>query len=102
MTVFEQLLRAVIGAFFGTVGFAMLVHVPRRAWLVSGLIASQAEFQRLQSEAIAAWDPRIFAYALDAYPVRQFERERSEFYRKMFEIFSDIDPEMLAAKSFFG
>ena len=40
MTVFEQLLRAVIGAFFGTVGFAMLVHVPRRAWLVSGLIAS--------------------------------------------------------------
>ncbi|MBO4647240.1 MAG: hypothetical protein J5806_03690 [Lentisphaeria bacterium] len=68
----------------------------------SGLIASLAEFQRLQSEAIAAWDPRIFAYALDAYPVRQFERERSEFYRKMFEIFSDIDPEMLAAKSFFG
>ena len=68
----------------------------------SGLIASLAEFQRLQSEAIAAWDPRIFAYALDAYPVRQFERKRSEFYRKMFEVFSDIDPEMLAARSFFG
>jgi len=40
MPVFEQILRAVIGAFFGTVGFAMLVHVPKRAWLVSGLIAS--------------------------------------------------------------
>lgn len=36
----EQLLRAILGAFFGTVGFAMLVHVPRRAWLVSGLVAS--------------------------------------------------------------
>ena len=67
-----------------------------------GLIASMAEFQRLQAEAIAAWDPRIFADALEAYPVRQFERERSEFYCKMFEVFSDIDPEMRAARSFFG
>ena len=36
----EQLLRAIFGAFFGTVGFAMLVHTPKRSWLVSGLIAS--------------------------------------------------------------
>ena len=36
----EGILRAVFGAFFGTVGFAMLVHIPCRAWLVSGLIAS--------------------------------------------------------------
>jgi uncharacterized membrane protein YjjB (DUF3815 family) len=36
----EQLLRAVIGAFFGAVGFAMLVHIPKRSWFVSGLIAS--------------------------------------------------------------
>ena len=35
----EELLRAVFGAFFGTVGFAMLVHIPKRAWLVSGLVA---------------------------------------------------------------
>ena len=35
----EELLRAVCGAFFGTVGFAMLVHIPKRAWLVSGLVA---------------------------------------------------------------
>ena len=36
----EQLLRAILGAFFGTVGFAMLVHIPRRSWFVSGLVAS--------------------------------------------------------------
>ena len=36
----EQIFRAVVGAFFGTVGFAMLVHAPKRSWLVSGLIAS--------------------------------------------------------------
>ena len=40
MPLFEQILRAVLGAFFGTVGFAMLVHIPRRACFVSGLIAS--------------------------------------------------------------
>ena len=38
--IWEELLRAVFGAFFGTVGFAMLVHIPKRSWLVSGLIAS--------------------------------------------------------------
>ena len=36
----EEILRAILGAFFGTIGFAMLVHVPRRAWLASGLIAA--------------------------------------------------------------
>ena len=40
MTPAEELLRAAFGAFFGTVGFAMLVHTPKRAWFVSGLIAS--------------------------------------------------------------
>ena len=38
----EEILRAVFGAFFGAIGFAMLVHTPRRALLVSGLIASFA------------------------------------------------------------
>ena len=38
--IWEELLRAIFGAFFGTVGFAMLVHIPKRSWLVSGLIAS--------------------------------------------------------------
>ena len=36
----EEILRAVIGAFFGTIGFAMLVHVPKRSWLLSGVIAA--------------------------------------------------------------
>ena len=40
MTPAEELLRAAFGAFFGTVGFAMLVHTLKRAWFVSGLIAS--------------------------------------------------------------
>ena len=40
MPVAEQIIRAVLGAFFGAVGFAMLVHAPKRAWFVSGLIAS--------------------------------------------------------------
>ena len=40
LMIWEELLRAVLGAFFGTVGFAMLVHIPKRSWLVSGLIAS--------------------------------------------------------------
>ena len=35
-------LRAIIGAFVGTVGFAMLVHVPKKSWLPSGLIAACA------------------------------------------------------------
>ena len=66
-----------------------------------GLIASLAEFQKLQSEAIAHWDPKIFADALDAYPVSQFNKKRNEFYREMFDIYSDIDPHMLQAKQFF-
>ena len=36
----EEILRAVFGAFFGTIGFAMLVHVPGKAWLPSGVIAA--------------------------------------------------------------
>lgn len=34
-----EILRALVGAFFGSVGFAMLVHVPKRSWLPSGMIA---------------------------------------------------------------
>ena len=34
------MLRMTIGAFFGALGFAWLVHAPRRSWFVSGLIAS--------------------------------------------------------------
>ena len=36
----SMILRAVFGAFIGTVGFAMLVHVPKKSWLPSGIIAA--------------------------------------------------------------
>ena len=36
----EEILRALLGAFFGTLGFAWLVHAPRRAWIPSGLVAA--------------------------------------------------------------
>ncbi len=42
MMLWEEILRAVFGSFIGTVGFAMLVHVPKRAWLASGTIAGFA------------------------------------------------------------
>lgn len=38
--ILQESIRAVLGAFFGTLGFAWLVHAPRRAWLPSGLVAS--------------------------------------------------------------
>jgi len=67
----------------------------------AGLAASLAEFQRLQSEAVAEWSPELFADALDAYPVHRFSADRRGFYREMFDLFSDIDPVMLSARKYF-
>ena len=36
----DEIIRALLGSFLGTVGFAMLVHVPKRSWLLSGVIAA--------------------------------------------------------------
>ena len=66
-----------------------------------GLINSLAEFQALQSQAIAEHDPRIFAHALEAYPVNQFSDKRNEFFRQMFDLYSDMDPVMFEARKFF-
>jgi alpha-galactosidase/6-phospho-beta-glucosidase family protein len=57
-----------------------------------GLIAALAEFQTLQADAIAQQDPALFAAALDAYPIHQFEPERKDFFRKMFDAYDDLDP----------
>ena len=57
-----------------------------------GLIASLSEFQTLQADAIAQQDPAIFAAALDAYPIHRLRPERKAFFRKMFEIYDDLDP----------
>jgi alpha-galactosidase/6-phospho-beta-glucosidase family protein len=66
-----------------------------------GLISSLAEFQALQSRAIAEHDPLIFAHALEAYPVNQFSNDRNEFFRQMFDLYSDMDPVMFEARKFF-
>jgi hypothetical protein len=57
-----------------------------------GLIASLSEFQTLTGDAIAKNDPAIFAQALEAYPVNQFSPQRKEFFTKMFDAYSDLDP----------
>ena len=63
----------------------------------TGLITALSEFQLLLSEAIAAWNPNIFADALDAFPMQQHTEKRKAYYREMFELFSDLDPHMLEA-----
>ena len=67
-----------------------------------GLAASLSEFQRLQAKAIAEHDPQVFANALDAYPVNRFSKKRCEFFRKMFKLYSDLDPVMLQAERYFS
>lgn len=66
-----------------------------------GLTASLSEFQTLQAEAIAKHDPEIFASALDAYPIHRFQPGHKEFFRKMFDIYTDLDPHMLEARRYF-
>ena len=66
-----------------------------------GLIASLSEHQTLLAEAIAKHDPKLFAYALDAYPTNRFSADRKEFLLKMFDLYSDIDPKMYEARKFY-
>ena len=58
----------------------------------NGLIASLSEFQTLNAEALAARDPKLFAAALDAYPCHRFTKKRKEFFREMFDTYTDVDP----------
>jgi alpha-galactosidase/6-phospho-beta-glucosidase family protein len=55
-----------------------------------GLISSLSEFQTLQADALATGDPKLFSDALEAYPVKQFDPKRKEYYCQMLEIYSDI------------
>lgn len=66
-----------------------------------GLIASLSEHQTLLAEAIAQHDPKLFVYALEAYPQNQFSPRRKEFFLKMFDIHCDIDPKMYEARHFY-
>ena len=61
----EQILRAVAGTFFGTVGFAMLVHVPKRTWFASGAVAVFSYLVYLGLSCFSIPDPMaIFSGAL--------------------------------------
>ena len=62
-----------------------------------GLTASLAEFQTLLADSVAQNDPKLLAAALDAYPINRFEPNRKEFIQKMFDIYTDIDPDMRKA-----
>lgn len=55
-----------------------------------GLISSLSEFQTLQADALATGDPKLFADALEAYPVKRFDSKRQEYYCQMLEIYKDI------------
>jgi alpha-galactosidase len=66
-----------------------------------GFIASLSEHQTLVADAIAQQDARLFADALDAYPMNQFHASRIPFFHRMFEIFSDLPPALLDAKKYF-
>ena len=74
-------------------------YVPRP---FHGLIASLSEFQTLQAQAIVQHDPKVFADALDAYPINRFTPARNKFFTRMFDIYSDLDPHMRQARNYFA
>ena len=57
-----------------------------------GLISSLSEHQTLLADAIAQQDGRLFADALEAYPMNKFSADRVQFFTRMFDIFADIPP----------
>jgi 6-phospho-beta-glucosidase len=65
-----------------------------------GLIASLSEHQTLIADAIARQDGRLFADALEAYPMNKFSASRVPFFHRMFEIFSDLSPALQQAKTY--
>ena len=65
MSITEEIIRALVGSFFGTLGFAWLVHAPRRSWVPSGLIAALVYLlYRLLALAGAAEPLAVFCGAL--------------------------------------
>lgn len=67
-----------------------------------GLVASLSEFQTLLARSLGEHDPKLFALALDCYPIHRFLGRKDEFIRRMFEIYkNDVDEEMKKALEFF-
>ena len=65
-----------------------------------GLISSLSEHQTLLADAIAQQDGRLFADALEAYPMNKFSANRVPYFHRMFEIFSDLPPALQQAKNY--
>ena len=85
MMFWEEILRAVLGAFFGTVGFAMLVHAPRRSWFASGLIASFSYLVYWAMLHFGFSDPAsIFAGSLVGSLAGQFSARRMKIIGTVF------------------
>ncbi|MBN2642890.1 MAG: hypothetical protein JXR78_14660 [Victivallales bacterium] len=65
-----------------------------------GLIASLSEHQTLLADAIAQKSGKLFADALEAYPMNRFDEKRIPFFKQMFGIFSDLAPELKEAENY--
>jgi alpha-galactosidase/6-phospho-beta-glucosidase family protein len=66
-----------------------------------GLISGMSEFQTLQADALAANDPKLFADALEAYPVKRFDPKRQEYYCRMLELYNDIPAVYQKSRDYF-
>ena len=66
-----------------------------------GLISCLSEFQTLQADALATGDPKLFADALEAYPVKQFDPKRKEYYCQMLDIYNDIPKVYQKSRDYF-
>jgi alpha-galactosidase/6-phospho-beta-glucosidase family protein len=66
-----------------------------------GLISSLSEFQTLQADALATGDPKLFADALEAYPVKQTDAKRQEYYCQMLDIYRDIPAVYQKSRDYF-
>ena len=65
-----------------------------------GLIASLSEFHTLLGDFAATQDPKIFAQALEAYPMHKFEASRKAYLHEMFDLYSDLDPAFRQAEQY--
>lgn len=65
-----------------------------------GLIASLSESQTILAGAVANKDPKLFADALEAYPLRRFDHKRNEYYKRMFDIYRDLPEVYQKAKDY--
>lgn len=68
----------------------------------TGMIGALSYYQYMLGKAVAEDDPRIFAQALDAHPTQQFTERKRQFLRKMFALYTNIDPHMSEAVKYFN